>query len=511
VQPPDGLKAYVYLGQQKEVAIVEVARQVFPLGIGGVVLLISGLISTMSALNATTYSSSRVSFAMGRDRNLPALFARIHPTRHTPHLAVLISGGLMALMAWVLPLEHVAAAADIVFLLLFFQVDLAVIILRRKRPDLERGFRIPWFPAVPVLGMAGLIVLAVLLFTYSPLAWYVAFAWVGVGFLAYRLYFVRREAAERLREILLEEVLVSRQYSILVPVSSCEQARILGRIGAVIAQNRGGEVLALHVVEVPPQLTLGQGRLFLKEGRAYLDEVIQQAKALDVPVHSIIRLGRSRPKAVQQTALENASNLIILGWPGYTNSAGQLFGSVIDPIVDNPPTDVALVRYRRFRPLRSILVPVAGGPNSRRAVQLALDMAVSEPETPVKVILLTVVPQGASTSEYVRAKQAIEQSLNGSAYGSVTQVVTQIVEGASVAETILVQAQDCYLVVIGATAEPLFKNLLVGNIPERVAREASVTVIVVKRRNSRLHAFLRRTVLQPSSAADGMNPLRNRV
>jgi nucleotide-binding universal stress UspA family protein len=86
-----------------------------------------------------------------------------------------------------------------------------------------------------------------------------------------------------------------------------------------------------------------------------------------------------------------------------------------------------------------------------------------------------------------------------------------IVEGASVAETILVQAQASDLVVIGATAEPLFKNLLVGNIPERVAREAPVTVIVVKRRNSRLHAFLRRTVLPPSSAADGLNPLRNRI
>jgi APA family basic amino acid/polyamine antiporter len=98
--PPAGMKAYEYLGLKKEVAIVEVAQQVFPWGIGAVVLLLSGLVSTMSALNATTYSASRVSFAMGRDHNLPALFARVHPRRHTPSWAVVCSGALMIAMAW---------------------------------------------------------------------------------------------------------------------------------------------------------------------------------------------------------------------------------------------------------------------------------------------------------------------------------------------------------------------------------------------------------------------------
>ena len=80
---PEGLKVYQYLGEQKEIAIVEVAQQIFPWGVGGILLLISGIVSTMSALNATTYSSSRVSFAMGRDHNLPSIFAKVHHQRHT--------------------------------------------------------------------------------------------------------------------------------------------------------------------------------------------------------------------------------------------------------------------------------------------------------------------------------------------------------------------------------------------------------------------------------------------
>jgi amino acid transporter/nucleotide-binding universal stress UspA family protein len=496
--PPPGMKTYQYLGQQKELAIVDTASQTFPLG-GAVILLFSGLVSTMSALNATTYSSSRVSFAMGRDHNLPSIFALVHPQRHTPFWAVLFSGGLMLVIAWLLPIEDVAASADIMFLLLFLQVNVVVMTLRHKMPDMERGFRIPAFPVLPVIAIVFNAFLAFHLFSISPIAWYFGIGWIVIGLLAYYIYFSKIEAMERPKEILLEEVLVSRAYSVLVPVSTQEQARILGEIGAYIARANQGEVLALHVVRVPPQLTLGEGRIMLKEGRPYLETVIQQAKKLDVPVHTMIRLGRQVAESVRKTAEEDASDLVVLGWPGYTNTAGQLYGSVIDPIVDDPPTDIAVVRYRARRPLRSILVPVAGGPNSRRATRLAINMAFSEELGPPKVILMHVVPYGARARHRVRAEQVFNYVLEGIDYGNIER---RTVEGQSVVETILEQSEGRDLIVIGATEEPLFRNLLFGNIAEQVAKRASVTVILVKRRSGALHSFLRQTVLEPTTTRE---------
>jgi amino acid transporter/nucleotide-binding universal stress UspA family protein len=497
---PEGMKAYEYLGEKKEVAVVEVAQQVFPWAVGGLVLLFSGLVSTMSALNATTYSSSRVSFAMGRDHNLPALFSRVHRKRHTPHWAVVFSGGLMIATAWSLPIEDVAAAADIMFLLLFLQVNLAVMTLRHKMPDLERGFRIPWFPAIPLLAIVCNGVLAIQLFRFSQVAWYYALGWLVVGLLGYYAHFSRVEAMEKPKEILLEEVLVSRDYSVLVPVATQEQARILGQIGAILAQDRGGEVLALHVVKVPPQLTLGEGRFLLKEGRPHLETVIQQAKERDVPVHTMIRLGRNVAESVRKTATENASDLIVLGWPGYTNSAGRLYGSVIDPIVDNPPTDIAIVRYREYRPLRSILVPVSDGPNSRRAVRMAVNMARASQNGPVKVTLLHVVPVGARSAVQVRAEQVLDYVMEGIDGALIEK---RLVEGTDVVDTIIAETEagDHDLIVVGATEEPLFRNLLLGSISGQIARRAPVTVIMVKRRSSPLHSFLRQTVLEPSTSA----------
>ncbi len=487
VNPPPGTQPYVYLGEKKEIAVVEVARQIFPWGIGGIVLLLSGLVSTMSALNATTYSSSRVSFAMGRDHNLPAFFARIHPSRHTPHLAVLASGGLMLVIAYSLPIEAVAVAADIMFLLLFFQVNLTVMALRHKMPGLNRGFITPWFPIIPIIGLISQGVLAITLVKFSKEAWIVASAWLIIGLLVYYIYFAHLEVMEKHKEILMEEVLVSRDYSVIVPVTTQEQARVMGRIGAILAQVNQGEVVALNVMQIPPQMTLSDGRWMLKEGRPILENVIQQAKIRNVPVHTIIRLGRNVAEAVRKTVEENASDLYPhgLAWIYKDKWAIIWFGT--DPIVKDPPADLAVVRYRKYCPLRTILVPVSGGPNSHLAVRLAVTMAAVAEEEPANVILLHIIPMNAHISYHVRAEQTFRESLTGISYNNIETVIEN---GNDVVETIMKRASPrdnqsgCDLIVIGATREPLLKNLFIGNIPTQIAQRAEVTVMMVKRRNN---------------------------
>ena len=494
ITAPPGMRTYQFLGAQGEVAIVEAAAQVMPYG--ALILLISAVASTMSALIATTYSSSRVSFAMGRDFNLPKIFGEIHPVRHTPHWAVIISGILIGVMAWSLPLEDVAVAADLMFLFLFIQVNISVMRLRLRRPDLDRGFMIPLFPFIPILAIIAMTALAIFLFTFSPTGWYVALAWIAIGLLLYWGYFTRLEQMENPREIILEEVLISKDYSVLVPVATQGQSHILGRIGAILAKAHDGEVLALNIARVPPQLELSEGRMFIREGRPALDAVIDEAREWDVPVHTMIRLGRDVAKAIRKTVAENASDLIVLGWPGYTNTSGRAFGSVIDKIVDNPPTDIAVVRYRKFRPLKSILVPVAGGPNSRRAVQMAADMAAQSKDGPVKVTALRIIRQDATEAEQVRAQKDLARSVEGILYDELN---LKLAPGNDVVETILRTAADYELLIIGATNEPFFNTLLIGSIPERIAREARVTTIMVKRRHDPLRSLLRETVLEPAS------------
>jgi len=371
----------------------------------------------------------------------------------------------------------------------------SVMRLRLSRPYLDSGFITPYFPIIPVFAILAMTALVIFLFTFSPIGWYVAAGWIVGGMLLYWGYFTRIEKLEKPKEILLEEVLVSKKYSVVVPVATQGQASILGRIGAVLAKADDGEVLALNVARVPPQLELQDGREFLKKGRPALEKVIEQARTWDVPVHTMIRLGRDVAKAVRKTVEENAANMIVLGWPGYTNSSGRAFGSVIDDIVDNPPADIAVVRYRQYRPLKSILVPVAGGPNSRLAIRVATVMAAQSLHKPVQVTALRIVPPGATAAERTRAEKDLARSREGIA-GNVDSTV---VEGHDIVETILAAAEGYDLIVIGATNEPLFKNLLIGNIPEQVARHARVTTIMVKRSSGPIRSFIRETLLMPST------------
>ena len=490
VTPPPGSEVWQYLAQAKEVAIVRAAEQFIPMG--GMLILISGLASTMSALNATIYSSSRVSFAMGRERNLPSAFAYIHPRMHTPYWAIFLSSILVVVMGFTLPIHQVAAAANIMFLLLFTQVNIAVMTLRRRRPDLERGFKVPFFPWPPVIGIISNLAMAIFLAFKLGQVGLLSIVWIGVGLFLYWGYFSKKEEQERPNDVLHEEALTSVDYSVLLPVSDLNQAQILGRLGSILAKEHDGEVLALHVVKVPRQLQLNDGRLFLRERRPYIDKVIEQARVLDVPVHSMIRLGRSISDAILKTVHENKSDVALFGWPGSTGSRDQMFGSVIDRIASNPPTDIAILRHRPYAELQSILVPVAGGPNSRLAVSLAIALARNTPES-TKVILLHISlsntnPKGAEA----RAQNAFRRATEGRRYQSIEK---RIITSDSPAVGILEASGDCDMIVIGATKERLFRNILVGNVSEQIADRAHCPVLIVKRRSTMVASMLRDTVL----------------
>lgn len=191
VKPDAGITPWDFLASQKEVALVNVARNFF-IG-GGIMILVGGLISTISALNATIYSSSRVAFAMGRDHNFPSIFSKVHPKNFTPQWAILVSLVIIVIMAVSLPIEDVASAADIMFLLLFLQVNLAMIRLRKKRQDLDRGFKVPVFPYLSIAGIFLLLFLAVFMFKYSIKAWVVTIIWCTLGLIVYRFYSSKRE------------------------------------------------------------------------------------------------------------------------------------------------------------------------------------------------------------------------------------------------------------------------------------------------------------------------------
>lgn len=477
IQAPNGVPTWQFLGEHAEQAVVEAANQLIPYG--KILMLIGGVVSTLSALNATLYSSSRISFAMGRNRDLPDFFGQVHPIRHTPHWAVLFSGAIVILMALLLPIRDVASAASIIFMLLFVMVNIAMISLRRRK-DIERPFKAPLIPLLPILGLVSQLFLSVYLFNLSPIAWYTTLIWIALGTLFYVFYAARAPAMAEPVRIVHEEIVAVADYSILIPVANTTQGRLLGILASAVAQDRGGEVFALHVVRVPRQLGITDGRYFLKQGKPILEAVIEEAQQRDVPVHTMIRLGRTIPSAILETARERATDLMFLSWPGYTETPEAAFGSVIDLVAKNPPCDLAVVRFRKRERPRCIMVATAGGPHAELAVDLAISQARefnAETGEQASITLLHIVAQQVSDVEMARAERLL-----GNLAGHYDYPLKKRIERSDdVVSGIVEAAEDCNLLMIGATSEGLFEQRIFGSIPERVARQTTKTVIMTKR------------------------------
>ena len=192
VTPEGQAPIYEYLGRLREMGLVEAAGQLMPYG--RVVLLIAGIASTVSALNATIYSASRVAFAMGREGQLPRWLARVRAESQTPFVAIMVSGTIILVMALTLPLQDVAASADIMFLMLFVLVNYTLISLRRDRPEMERPFKMPFYPLLPWVGIAAGVALALTLYDLSPTAWLSALIWFALGATVYVGYSRRQRA-----------------------------------------------------------------------------------------------------------------------------------------------------------------------------------------------------------------------------------------------------------------------------------------------------------------------------
>lgn len=150
------------------------------------VLLSAGaVLSLVSVTLVVLYGQSRILYTMGRDGMLPSAFRRVSPRSGTPVFATLVTGGFVAALAAVFPLDLLADLTSMGTLAAFAVVSLGVMILRRTAPELDRGFRVPCYPVVPLLS-----ILACAYLIYElPLDTYLLFGgWLILALVVYVLY-----------------------------------------------------------------------------------------------------------------------------------------------------------------------------------------------------------------------------------------------------------------------------------------------------------------------------------
>jgi APA family basic amino acid/polyamine antiporter len=176
-----GLKDFASLGMSSS-PIADAAKAT---GSFAVVATISfgALVATVSVLLTNLLGLSRVSYAMARNGQFPKSLAKIHSKLGTPYLSILITGALMAILAFFSDLRQAAAITSFSMLTTHIILHFSAIRLRKKMPNLKT-FKAPMYPLIPSLGLASCVIL---MFSLPMESWIVSAAIIAAVSLLYLL------------------------------------------------------------------------------------------------------------------------------------------------------------------------------------------------------------------------------------------------------------------------------------------------------------------------------------
>ena len=464
-------------------------------GWGGLLVTMAVIFSATSALNATIYSATRTSYALGRDRMLPAAFAKIHHKTRTPWFALMITSLIVLAIILIVSIKDGSATASMMFLLLFFLVNLCVIRIRRNMGDeLEYGYLMPLFPIFPLLAILLQMGLAFGILEESMVAWLIAGLWIPAGVVIYFAY-SRKTAIVTEDEIhVFQDALATKpedfnetpgeEYRVMVAVANPDSAlQLVQNTYNICRAKTNAHVELIHMVPVPDQVPLSDAGKYMSEGREAIMETMLSLGPM-FPVSTTLRYCRNLARGIVSAIRQKRVNMLIMGWHGRHRADGFHIGSTVDPILETAPCHVVMFKNcGGNRKYKKILVPLAGGPNGALALEMAGILA--DPDDGE----ITAMTVGSGDRKFDLAGFVEQHSSRINLPPE--RVLCKTVAGKDVVKTILTQAEDYDMVVIGNTNESVLRQMTHTPIPETVARNCDKPLVTC-RAAAGLRSWIRR-------------------
>jgi amino acid transporter/nucleotide-binding universal stress UspA family protein len=482
------------IAQEGETAMGRVASGF--LGPIGQSLIVAGAVFSMvSASNASILAATGIGSLMGRQGQAPRPFSRIHRRYNTPFwsvwtatatiaaLIVLFIGVFPAEGGGVLPFELTVPVpvvgsltmtdlgltvltgfATLNLLLPLSLVNAALIYSRRRYPDLERGFRVPGVPVVPVVGILANIaliynlpvkgVLVGLVFNGLLIGGYVL--WGGAPSIDEMFEsVVEPSASEPEAPPAVGEA--ADRYRILVPVARPERAPLFVRLAETLGDLQDGDVLieVLTVTRIPEQ-TPYEAVIETAEGRARRIEDLLEREAVDAEYAVAGHICQDVGFDIVQTARDFGSDLILMGYP-------EKHTEVAESVEYKAPCGVLFASgFTDPRTIETVNIGAGGGPHHQAVLPIVELMG----QGGVDLNVINVDPQGDGG----RAETA-EQTL--AALSDAPEVRVQNVTAATVADGLVETATDNGgILVIGATRTRRLRRWVFGSTPDRVIKLA---------------------------------------
>lgn len=492
------------------------------LGNPGVVLIIlAGLLATISSANASILASSRINLAMARDSMVPNWLSKIHEKLLTPYRAITLTGVLALLFLLLDSLEDLAKVASVLQLYSYAALNIGCIMLRASNPawykPTYRSPGTPWLQLIAAVGCITIIIysgtfahIAVTVLIIGSLAWYVVWGrskvdiehaipdfkerWTTHGMKVFGLPTVIYEA-ETAEEWMpgVRELNIEQPRHVVAALANPETEGDLLKLGQLIAagESEGGKVTGLSIIKAPYQTPLStiQSRLDKTATvREIIKKVSEKYKISDTEAAKDRTdvLAKTNFDAVSEAAYnifnglideteKREGDMILMGWQGGF-SIGRIYNSPVQKIIKNIKADVGILKDRGLDEINSILIPWGGGYHA----QLGLEMGVRisrAVDAELKVLRL-VKPGTNQDTERSELEKFLYPLI-----GSFENLTIEIRESEDVTGGIndSFERDKPDLVIIGASHEWGIRNVLFGTITDIVADSAPCSVLMVRR------------------------------
>lgn len=449
-------------------------------------VIVAALLSTLTALRANLLAASRVSLAMARHRTLPRALELLHPKTHAPVAAIgFVCLSVSVLIIVVPDLAAAGAAASLIFLLTFGITHLAAWQIRRRAGGpIEGAYAAPFFPLVPMLGMAvcGLLILFQLVTV--PIAGLLLVVWLGFGGAIYAGFLSDR--AEALDAAMSGGDPLFRQFrgrhtSVLVPLANPDRAGGLASLAGALAPPTVGRVLFHQVVVADARTDEERIRKAMADGNAALSNALIRARRAGLKTELLLTVSRDPWDEIARIAQEQQVNSVLLGLaqaPGAgeaPHEAGTL-AHPIDRLLQRLPCDVSLLHGGEdfdLENVRRVLIPLSGRADHDRL--RARVIGALSGKGLESLAFLHVLESDAPARAEKRALAALRTYLQDEAQG---KGEAEVCRAADAIAEIVERAAGFDLLVLGVT-RPLGGQSRMGALLARMVRESPCPVLII--------------------------------
>jgi len=459
-----------------ETALTDAASRFWP-GLGVSLLAAAGLVATLTSVNSAMLSATREAFTLSRDQVWPRMLSRLSRWR-TPYVSIFLVVLISALITVIGLVDFLSFISSAGYMFVLFWASLAMIVLRKKYPDVERPFKVPFFPLTAVLAAAS----GVLIVSFANLR---ALAFLGVVLAALTVgYFVSSYFKKRSQvQSQMQEAIGGGR----ILVAAVHPKTALGLVelaSRLAAPQEDTNISLLTVVKTPNNLNDQQIQCIIDRSKANRQSLLNLtapiAQARNVAISTKMKVARSVESAIyQELKSPNPVRLVLLGWPGEETKL-RIPHNILKEVLINARRDVAVLRNCGIESMKNVLLAFAGGPHSRLALQFARSLAF-QPE--VSVTLMHLTPQNLDEEKMEDLSLYIQEAVEHELGEVPTWMKIRVEPASSVSEGLMKEInQGKYdLVMIGAGGEVFSHRTIFGPLDDSLIDVVDCSMLIVRR------------------------------